>query len=397
MRVAYVCADPAVPVFGSKGSSVQVQGVVAALRHAGCSVDLFAARRGGEPPESLRGVLVEDLPSFAGGPAARGTDTVAANAGLAEALSRGGPFDLVYERHCPGSFAAMEHARSTGVAGLLEVDAPVADDAADRALRAATAILAVSHPVAASLRGRLGTAGRVHLVSNGVDPARFPPGLRASRPAAPGIFTVGFVGSLEPWHDYAVLAEALRLTLDIRPCFRLLVVGDGPARADLENELAAREVADWVEMTGAVKPAEVPGLLASMDAAVAPYPPERVLSFSPLTVYEYMAAGLPVVASRFPAIEEPIQDGVTGILCPPGEAAAFAAALLDLADKPSLRHALGLEARRAVLAEHTWARVAERILDLARTTPDAPRGSPPVLARGAATERVLAAFSPLAT
>jgi glycosyltransferase involved in cell wall biosynthesis len=130
---------------------------------------------------------------------------------------------------------------------------------------------------------------------------------------------------------------------------------------------------------------------------VAPYPPERVLSFSPLTVYEYMAAGLPVVASRFPAIEEPIQDGVTGILCPPGEAAAFAAALLDLADKPSLRHALGLEARRAVLAEHTWARVAERILDLARTTPDAPRGSPPVLARGAATERVLAAFSPLAT
>ena len=128
---------------------------------------------------------------------------------------------------------------------------------------------------------------------------------------------------------------------------------------------AARGVAGAVEHAGAVDRCDVPGLLASMDAAVAPYPPQRDFYFSPLKVYEYMVAGLPVVASRFAPLEDTIRNGVNGVLCPPGDATAFATALLDLADKPSLRVALGREARRTVLAQHTWSHVAERILGLA--------------------------------
>ena len=388
MHVAYVCADPGVPVFGSKGCSVHVQEVVAALRRAGAAVHLFAARLDGEAPSSLRDVPVEPLPcAAAGDPAARERAALRANAALETALSRRGPFDLVYERYSLWSHAGMEHARATGSAGLLEVNAPLVEEqqrhralvdraaaerVAARVLGAASALLAVSRPLAEWLEKDPAARGRVHVVPNAVDPARFPPGLRPSRPALLGVFTIGFLGSLKPWHGLEVLADAFARVRAVRPGSRLLVVGDGPARAGFEADLDARGLAGSVVMTGAVAPGRVPALLASMDAAVAPYPERPDFYFSPLKVYEYMAAGLAVVASRFGPMEETIRHGVSGLLCPPGDAAALADALLDLADLPKLRGALGREARRAVLAEHTWARVADVILDLARAARRAP-------------------------
>ena len=216
------------------------------------------------------------------------------------------------------------------------------------------------------LEGQPGAPGRVHVVPAAVDPARFPLGQHASRPAAPGVFTVGFVGPLDQGNGLDVVAESLALMREVRPGFRLLVVGDGPARAELESRLNARRVSEMAEMTGAVPPDDVPGLLASMDAVVAPYPLEEEGHLAVLPVYECMAAGLPVVASGPGILGETIRHGVNGLLCPPGEAPAFASALLDLAEKPALRVALGREARRTVLAQHAWSRVAERLLDLAR-------------------------------
>ena len=204
------------------------------------------------------------------------------------------------------------------------------------------------------------------MVPNAVDPQRFPADLPPTRPAGEGVLTVGFLGSLKPWHGLAALAEAFALLHERRPASRLLVVGDGPERAAFESALARRGVREAAELTGAVSPDAVPGLLASMDIAVAPYPPQPGFYFSPLKVYEYMAAGLPVVASGIGQIEEAIRDGASGLLCPPGDPQAFAGALLRLADDPALRARLGQAARRSVLADHTWSAVAERIIGLAR-------------------------------
>jgi glycosyltransferase involved in cell wall biosynthesis len=113
----------------------------------------------------------------------------------------------------------------------------------------------------------------------------------------------------------------------------------------------------------------VPELLAGMDAAVAPYPNLKPFYFSPLKVYEYMAAGLPVVASRIGQLDGLIQDRVNGLLCPPEDAAALAAALDELGNDPRLRQRLGEAARATVVREHSWEAVARRLLRLAGVLP----------------------------
>jgi glycosyltransferase involved in cell wall biosynthesis len=381
MRVACVCADPGVPVFGLKGSSLHVQEVIRALRQLGASVELFATRLSGEPPADLTDLVIHSLPAVSrGDSAAREQACLAANGPLHEALFREGPFDLVYERYSLWSFAGMQYAREMGIPGLLEVNAPLieeqaeyrglvdrrgAEQVAERVFGDATALIAVSRGVRAYLERFPSVRGRVHVVGNGVNPQRFPLGMKPSLPRAPELFRVGFVGTLKPWHGLPVLIEAFARLHDRGPNTRLLVVGDGPERQNLMGDLAARGLLKAADFRGAVPMADVPGLLASMDAAVAPYPQRASFYFSPLKLYEYMAAGLPVVASRVGDLSELIEDSLNGLLCPPGDPIELAAALDRLRREPELRNRLGRIARETVLRSHTWEAVASRILRIA--------------------------------
>jgi glycosyltransferase involved in cell wall biosynthesis len=410
MRLAYVCADPGVPVFGRKGCSVHVQEVLRAFTAVGAEVDLFAARPEGEPAPGLEKVRLHALPPVAGaGRAAREQAALAANPIWRAALERDGPFDLLYERYSLWSFAGMEYARATRVPGLLEVNAPLiaeqaqhrglsdrtgAEGVAARVFAAADFLVAVSDEVKRYLEQHAVARGRVHVIPNGVNPDRFPPDLTPSRPGPAGTFTVGFLGTLKPWHGLATLVEAFALFRREAPDSRFLVVGDGPERARLEEDLAGRDLRGAAHLTGSVAPAEIPGLLASMDVGVAPYPLLPGFYFSPLKVYEYMAAGLPVVASRIGQLAGLITHETDGLLCPPGDAAALAGALGRLYRRPTWRKQLGRAGRAAVLGEHTWDGVVRRIAGLAGVTLPAPRTlpSPPSdggegRVRGGRTER----------
>jgi len=376
VRLAYISADPGVPVYGTKGASVHVQEVVRALLRKGVRVTLFTPRIGGEASADLAGVRVLELPGLPKGePALRERVALESNAALTDLLEREGPFDAVYERYSLWSYAGMETARRWGVAGLLEVNAPLieeqvehralvhADEAygvAERVFAAATALLPVSSEVAGYLRGFPGTAHKIHVTPNGVDPARFLP----NQPD-PAAFTVGFVGTLKPWHGVEVLLAAFAGLRARVPGARLLVVGTGPEEARLRAEAARLGVGAAVTFTGAVPPEQVPALLARMDVAVAPYPVLETFYFSPLKVYEYMAAGVPVVVSRVGQLAELIEDGRSGLLCPPGDAGALMGALARLADDAVLRERLAAAGRETILKAHTWEWVAARIVELA--------------------------------
>jgi glycosyltransferase involved in cell wall biosynthesis len=117
-----------------------------------------------------------------------------------------------------------------------------------------------------------------------------------------------------------------------------------------------------VIFTGSVPHDQIPAYLAAIDVAVAPYPALEDYYYSPLKLFEYMAMRRPVVASAIGQIAEVVDHQQNGWLYPPGDIDALRDALMLLATDPDLRDNLGVRARADVVAQHTWAQNAERLL-----------------------------------
>lgn len=383
MRIAYICADPGIPVFGQKGCSIHVQEILRSLLKLGHQVTLLATCLGEEAPADLAGIKIDRLPAIPKAERAiREQAALAANPDLASKLKLAGSFDLIYERYSLWSYSGMEYAQANGIPGILEVNAPLIEEQAKHrvlvgrqgaevvaksAFTAASHLVAVSEQVKDYLTNYV-SGEKVQVIPNGVNRDRFSATLTPALAIEPKTFVVGFVGSLKPWHGLSILTEAFARLHQKVPQARLLIVGDGPERGNIEADLAERGLQSAVRFTGAVTPDRIPGMLASMNVAVAPYPESTDFYFSPLKVYEYMAAGLPVVASRIGQLSELIEDGANGMLCPPGDAEALANALELLWRSPQLRTQMGNTARDTVLQNHTWDAIAEQILSLADRT-----------------------------
>ena len=369
MRIAYVTVDPGIPVFGTKGASVHIQEVVRELIRRGHDVTVHTTRAGRDIPDDLAGLKVIETRIEADDPAARERAQQEVSARIAARIIADGA-DLVYERYSLFSTTLAEVTDATGAVGVLEVNAPLieeqrthrvlvdeeaAGNALARQVAAATATIAVSDPVRDWVRERTGS-DRVHTVPNGVSITRIVP-----RPEHIGDPVVTFVGTLKPWHGVADLLAAAALAK--RP-WKLRIIGDGPERAALEEQAAGLGIE--VDFRGAVAPADMPGQLAGSAIGVAPYPDlggEQQQYFSPLKVYEYLAAGLPVVASAVGQLPQIL--GELGTLVPPSDPAALAAAIDDLAADPVLRGELGWRGRVQAEEKHSWAGAVDHILDLA--------------------------------
>ena len=368
MNIAYILADPGIGVFGSKGASVHVQEMIRALRSHGHDVHVYCLRRGEKNgtqlvPDDLADVPVTTVPLYVGPDGDREKALRAASDALVAAASAGSP-DLVYERYSLFS----DVGRRLGAPLVLEVNAPLIDEQAEhrhladaataRALSeqmfaAADLVSCVSAPVADWVRGLCPTA-RTVVTPNGVNTERIRP---AAGPRAGRHLTLGFLGTLKPWHGTSVLLDALART---RHPWHLEFCGTGPQLPDLREQAAALGLSRRVRFHGAVAPAEVPAILASWDAACAPYPQAAGHYFSPLKVYEYMAAGLPVVASAVGELPGLLED--RGLLVTPGSAPALAVALDQLAADPGRRERLGTAARAHVVRHHTWDRRCGELL-----------------------------------
>ena len=191
--------------------------------------------------------------------------------------------------------------------------------------------------------------GRVVVVPNGRDlsvygpgegrePVRRALGLDAAAPV------VGVVGRLEAQKGHTYLLDAWP---DVRrdfPGARLLVVGDGALRAELEARALGPGLHGSVTFTGFR--ADVPRVLAALDVLVLP----SLYEGMPLTVIEASAMGLPVVATAVDGTPEVVRDGETGRLVPPARPAALADALRALLADPARARAMGRAGRAHVLA-----------------------------------------------
>ena len=120
MRIAYICLDPGIPVYGQKGCSVHVQEVIRSFVNLGAKVELFAVRKGGNPPPGLENVTLHKLPTLPkGDQAQREQAAIATNHTLTKLLEESNPFDMVYERYSLWAFSGMDYAAQCKIPGIL--------------------------------------------------------------------------------------------------------------------------------------------------------------------------------------------------------------------------------------------------------------------------------------
>ncbi len=411
MKILYLCADTGIPVLGQTGGAAHVRGLLTAFHRAGHSVVLVAPRLDKSPWEKRAKI---DVPLVHLQP---GTDIdsvilyikefvrmvgvensrlptelrrILYNRDLYSQIKRRCKEerpDFIYERASLYATAGVSLANEMNVPLVLEVNAPLAmeqasyratglGDLASRTeqwiLSRATAVVAVS----AQLRDYVVSLGvdpfRVHVVPNGIDPALFrpdPPDPHVGQRWALGDGPVlGFVGGLRPWHGVKILPLLLDRLVKRYGNLRLVIVGDGPMRSELESELKNRNLDGNYVFTSSLPQEEVATLIPHFDVALAPYSRlNHMFYYSPLKIFEYMGCGVPVVAAGVGQIEEVVEHGRTGLIYSPDDMDGLVSACDQLLADPAMRQRLGRAAAKEIHERYTWDHNAARVIELVRS------------------------------
>jgi glycosyltransferase involved in cell wall biosynthesis len=288
--------------------------------------------------------------------------------------------DAIYERYNLYAIAGVIVRRVLGVPLLLEVNAPIFEErealdglACSRmaawsqrvAWRGADLVLPVTNVIADFVRRTGVGEERIAMIPNGIDRDRFAalPGrsLAKRQLGLDDRLVLGFVGFVRSWNGVDRVLDAMA-GLDTAMRVHLLLVGDGPARAALEERAKTLGIADRLTVTGVVKRAAIPAHIAAFDIALLP---DVTAYASPLKLFEYMAAGLAIIAPDRRNIREVLTNGLDSILIDPDRSEGLAAAIATLCRDEALRVRLGAAARATI--DHrglTWLNNARRVSDL---------------------------------
>jgi L-malate glycosyltransferase len=196
---------------------------------------------------------------------------------------------------------------------------------------------------------------KLRVIHNGVDTEKFQHGKRDRErlfPDAHNQKLVVLVGNMHsdvkghPW-----LIAAAPTVLREFPSTRFVFAGDGAARSEFENQIAKLGLQNHFIFLGRCD--NVPDLLASCDIAVLPSRAEGLSN----AVLEYMAAGLPTIATRVGGNAELVEDGVTGLLVPPEDSTALASALLQLLKDPDLSRRMAASGQKIATEDYSFGRL----------------------------------------
>jgi glycosyltransferase involved in cell wall biosynthesis len=291
---------------------------------------------------------------------------------------------FIYQRHSILNFAGGAVAYRFRVPLVLEANDSevwikkhwsrlVLEDLATRsealALQLADRIAVISMGVQEQLAQYSIKPERYLMNPNGVDPGEFHPDIDGApvrqRYGIGTEIVVGFIGTFTRWHGIETLFDAAVLSAQEESRLRFLFIGEGDLRSALEKRSMDLGLQRLITFTGLVPHSEAPHHLAACDILVSPH-----LGFedgtkffgSPTKLFEYMAMGKPIIASRLEQIGEVIVDGINGLHMNPGNVRQLADLILKLARDGELRKKLGAQARQDVVRKHTWSANVERIV-----------------------------------
>ena len=383
--VVYLRTEPDIAFAGRYvgGAAAHTTGVINGLRDCGVSVQVFAPRR----PDGIDATFIAVPPRRAHHFVPWLTITAYGQAVARAAADH--TADFVYQRYALGSYAGMELARRLDVPLVLEFNGSevwaernwgrgtlrMANRVArleEANLRAASLVVVVSEVLKDEVVEIGIPEDRILVNPNGVDPERLAP--YRERDAASWrdrlglvrVPTVGFVGTFGLWHGVLVLPAIIEELARSRPHVHWLLIGGGRLYDDVRREIEVRGLSDRVTLTGVVPRERALELLAASDVCVSPHVPNsdgtRFFG-SPTKLFEYMGLAKPIVASDLEQIGEVIDHERTGLLCPPGNASAAAAAVARLLDDEVLRRRLGTGALEEARTTYSWTAHVRRILD----------------------------------
>jgi glycosyltransferase involved in cell wall biosynthesis len=297
-------------------------------------------------------------------------DLVIQQARLRALLRRlSGRFDVLQVNHLgPALLSALQVRRASGIPVLLVVWGSCRPGvgpfragpkwAAVRALaRRVDQVIALSREMADNLTNLWGFAPeRIEVIPNGVNTDLFRPREATERPAAlsgPAPVAIS-VGRLTPAKRYDLLIAAWSRVAGRHPDARLVILGEGPLRAELESRIRESKLQGRVLLPGVRS--DVPVWHSAADLYISSSDTEGMSN----AVLEAMASGLPIVATRVSGSEDLIRHEMNGLLVPRGDGSALAAAVLRLLDHPTLRRRLGSSARETILSGYSLSSVARR-------------------------------------
>jgi glycosyltransferase involved in cell wall biosynthesis len=379
-------------VFGLKagGSVGHVAGVLNNLGRFGGKPVFVTTARVATVRSDIETHLVEPGGDFCGFEELPHFNFGAVFAERAAALVGGRPVSFVYQRYCFGSTAGLRLSQRLGVPLVLEYNGSevwigenwgtppkyrgLARRVEDVLVRSADLVVVVSRALARDLKLRGVPDQHVLVNPNGVDVDCYSPHVDGepvrSRLGLGGGQVVGFIGTFGRWHGADMLAAAFGRLLTRRRDFadnvRLLMIGDGLTMPEVEAQLVRHGVRSQAVLTGLVPQTDGPAHLAACDVLVSPHVRNADGSpffGSPTKLFEYMAMGRGIVASRLDRIGEVLHDGETALLVEPGDPDALADALERLLDDPAHARRLGAAARVAAVERHSWTDHTRRIIE----------------------------------
>lgn len=233
--------------------------------------------------------------------------------------------------------------------------------------READAVMAITSQVRGEMQRRGVDASKIRLASNGVDIEQFFPRPKdAELMQQLGLgdeIVFGFIGSFAPYEGLIDICQAALRLRDRGIRFKMLLVGDGEAFAEVKSFRDRHGLADHVLMTGRVSFTDVPRYYSVMDVSLCPRIPVPITEIvSPLKPFEAMAMAKPVVGSDVAAVAEIIDHGRTGWLFRKGDLDSLVELLAMLANDPGSIADAGVAARAFVEQHHQWKMIAHKIV-----------------------------------